>query len=83
MKDSLNHAEAYRYQLLSRLQQDCDYFLGYGNRCEKHLWSLNAKDQIADMKALHNSFPDNKKPEWLSMEQIEEYEKQMLDLPTE
>lgn len=70
-------ADSFKYQMLDRLRCDCNYFLGYGNRSENHLWSGNVADHIADMKALWNSFPESEKPEWLTMEQIEEYEKQM------
>lgn len=63
------------YMLLSRLKSDCEYYLGYGNRCEKHLWAGNVKDQITKMKELWNELPE--KPEWLSYDDIEEYEKQM------
>lgn len=65
------------YMMLSRLQQDCEYFLNWGNRNEKHLWALNVNDHIAEMKKLWNSLPEDAKPEWLTMEQINEYEKDM------
>lgn len=65
------------YMLLSRLKSDCEYFLNHGGRSEKHLWAGNVKDQIEKMKELWNSFPKDKKPEWLSMEDIEKYEKEM------
>lgn len=72
----------YNYMLLSRLKQDCDYFLGNGNRAEKHLWAGNVDGQIAKMKELYNKLPE--KPEWLSMEDIENYEKEMKqDVKTE
>ena len=29
---------AFNYMMLSRLQLDCKYYLGYGNRNKKHLW---------------------------------------------
>jgi hypothetical protein len=73
--DFLKHDESFRYRLLSRLQNDCEYFLGWGNRCAKHLWSGNVKDHIKDMKALYNSLKE--KPEWLSWEQILKFEKEM------
>ena len=63
------------YSLLSRLKTDCDYFLGYGNRCEKYLWAKDVKSQIAKMKEIWNNLKE--KPEWLTMEQILEYEKKM------
>jgi hypothetical protein len=63
------------YMMLSRLQQDCDYYLGYGNRNPKVLWAGNVDDHIEEMKKLWNRVPE--KPEWLSMQQIEEYEFEM------
>jgi predicted XRE-type DNA-binding protein len=63
--------------LLSRLESDCKYYLGNGNRYEKVLWAGSVDKQIAKMKELWNSFPDDMKPEWLSMEDIENYEKEM------
>ena len=65
------------YMLLSRLESDCKYYLGNGNRNEKVLWAGSVDKQIAKMKELWNSFPDDMKPEWLSMEDIENYEKEM------
>lgn len=65
----------FKYQLLDRLKSDCEYFLKAGNRNEKHLWTGNVDDQIAKMKELWNSLEE--KPEWLSMEDIENYEKEM------
>jgi hypothetical protein len=68
----------FNYQLLARLQSDCNYYLGYGNRCAKHLWAGNEQDQIDKMKELWNNFPDDQKPEWLTWEQILDYEKEMV-----
>lgn len=66
----------FNYMMLSRLQSDCDYYLGYGNRAS-HLWASDVDSHIKEMKRLWNNLPI--KPEWLSMEQIEEYEKKMKD----
>ena len=76
-EDILRKDDKFRYQLLSRLKSDCDYYLGNGNRNDKHLWAGNVKDQIQTMKDLYNSFSDDMKPEWISMEDIENYEKEM------
>ena len=75
----VNEDKEFKYQLLSRLQSDCDYFLGVGNRAEKHLWANNVEDQTALMKALYNSFSEEDKPEWITLDKIEEYEKEMKD----
>ncbi len=68
----------FRYQFLSRLQMDCNYFLGNGCRYEKNLWAQNVPDHIALMRAYWHSFKKSEKPEWLTLEQIDRYEKEML-----
>ena len=79
MNDFLKRDDEFRYQLLNRLQKDCEYYLSYGNRCQKYLWSGNKKDHIEDMKNLYNSFTFDKKPEWLTWHQILEFERKMLN----
>lgn len=76
-KDVLNHDEKFRYQLLSRMKSDCDYYLGNGERCAKHLWAGDEVKQIAYMKALWNSFGENDKPEWLTYDELLDYEKKI------
>lgn len=64
------------YMLLSRLQQDCEYYLHFGNRDAKHcLWAGNEQEQINKMRELYDSLPE--KPEWLTREQIDNYAAQM------
>lgn len=64
--------ERYMYMLLSRMQQDCEYYLGYGSRCEERLWAGSVNQQIEFMRILYDSVPG--KPEWLSLEDIKQYE---------
>ncbi len=68
-----------KYQFLSRMKSDCEFFLGDSPQSHQtfRLWAQDVDDQIEDMKALWNSFPDDSKPEWLTMEQIDSYAKQM------
>jgi len=73
-KPGTNNFE-FQYQLLSRLKTDCDYYLGCGRRNKKCLWALDEKEQIEKMKELWNEVTD--KPEWLTMDQILSYEKQI------
>jgi hypothetical protein len=73
----LQSEEKFRYQLLSRMQQDCDYYLGNGNKSAKHLWAGNVTEQIETMKAIWNSFSQDEKPEWLTLEEILQYKQQM------
>lgn len=80
-KDNVNYERnrnyEFDYMMLSRLVQDCKYFLGNGNRYVGNLWGDTVDDHITEMKRLYNKFPDDMKPEWLSMEDIENYEKEM------
>lgn len=65
--------EPFRYMLLDRLRADCKYYLGAGNRMEKYLWAGSVGDQILAMQTLWRSFDQDKKPEWLSWEDLCEY----------
>jgi hypothetical protein len=69
--------DRFRYMLLDRMRSDCDYYLGFGNRNLNHLSSNSVEIHIQRMKDLWNSFPDDKKPEWLTYEQILQYETEM------
>lgn len=69
----------YNYMLLDRLKQDCEYFLGNGNGNVDTLWAKDIDKQIAKMKELYNSFADNEKPEWITMNDINDYEKEMKE----
>lgn len=68
----------FRYMLLSHLQLDCEYYLNYGNRNPKSLWAGNEAEQIEFMTKLYDSFKEDEKPEWLTMEKIMEYSKEMM-----
>lgn len=72
---AVNEGPEFNYMLLSRLKSDCDYFLGYGRGSENQLWAGSIDGQITKMKELWNTV--DPKPEWLSMEEIDNYEKEM------
>jgi hypothetical protein len=67
--------QSFDYMMLDRLRSDNDYYLGYGNRSERNLWAGNVNDQIDEMKRIWNKL--KVKPEWLSLEDILEYERKM------
>lgn len=69
----------FNYMLLGRLISDCKYFLGNGNGYEKDLWAGSIEKQIAKMKELWHGFTE--KPIWTSLEEIEEFERLMLETP--
>lgn len=76
---TVSNEDKFNYMMLSRLQSDCEYYLGNGKRSDKYLWAGNEEAQIEEMKRLYNSFEDSKKPQWISMEDIEQYEEQMCN----
>ena len=63
------------YRLLGRLRAECEYFLGAGNRAEKHLWAGSVYAQIVKMRELYDALPQ--KPEWLTKEMIDDYAERM------
>lgn len=73
----LRRDEVFRYKLLGRLQSDCEYYLNYGNRNIGRLWAGSVNLQIKLMVELYNSFVE--KPEWLTMEEIIAYGKEMAE----
>ena len=79
MDDILKYGKRFCYMMLSRLQSDCAYFLGNGNCYEPHLWAGNVPDHIDLMRGIwENAFTDSEKPEWLTLEQIEQYRADMM-----
>lgn len=74
-----NPAIRWNTGLLSRLKMDCDYYLGAGERAEKHLWAGSVEAQITKMRELYALLPE--KPEWLSEQDIDRYESQMTGGP--
>lgn len=81
-----NEQEKFDYQLLSRLQADCKYVLDTevgenGVKLENaqfHLWAKNPEEQITKMRELYNAAPV--KPEWITEEEINGYEKRFQDI---
>lgn len=78
MKDWTKSDKKFRYMLLDRERQDCEYYIRIGATNPSILCCGDVKTQIEEMKALWNSFSDEDKPEWLSMDDILEFERKML-----
>lgn len=73
-----NSRDTFNYQLLSRLQQDCEYYLGFGARNKKYLWALDEAEQIKTMRDLYAVLPE--KPAWITLADIDKYEAAMVTL---
>lgn len=69
----------FQYMMLGMMKSRCDYYLGYGNRNPHHLSGEDVTSHISAMKRRWNALPHDCKPEWLTWEQILEYEAKMLN----
>lgn len=65
----------FQFTMLGRLLSDCKYYLGAGNKYAPNLWAWNERDQLDIMRELCAVL----KPDWLTLEQIDELEKQMIN----
>lgn len=70
--NNLNRGTKFRYMMLSRMQSDCESYVYSGIN---HLWACDETKQITLMLALWYSLPVS--PDWLTLERIHEYAKQM------
>lgn len=68
-------SQAFEYQMLARLRSDCEYSLNTG---ENKLWAGNAQEQIDKMRELYNGL--EVKPEWITLEDIDEYERRFNEV---
>ena len=74
------------YMTLSRYQADCKYVLNNAEETQdleglkKHLYGGSVDTCINAMREQYNKLPDDAKPEWLSAEDIDSYEKQLNEL---
>lgn len=71
------HDITFRYMMLDRMKQDCEYYLDHGNRNPNVLWGHTEHRHIDHMKTIWNTFSATEKPEWLPYEDIEVYAKEM------
>lgn len=78
-EDVLQYDLKFRYMLLARMQSDCEYYLNYGNRNTNRLWAGDERRQIEYMTLLYDSFKENEKPQWLTMDEILDYKKRMTE----
>ena len=77
MEDWSKYDAKFRYMMLSRMKQDCDYYFGNGGRNPKILWAGDEKSQIDNMIALWKSFDPEDRPEWMTWRDIIGYANKM------
>lgn len=65
----------FEYMLLGRLRDDCEFWLGYGDRLDKYLWAGSPQRQIEKMLEIYDGLED--KPEWISRADILDYAERM------
>lgn len=75
------YSPEFYYRLLDRMVADCKYYLGAGYGFEKHLWAGTVERQIQAMREIYDILPVE--PEWLTREDIDEYERKMLAVKAE
>lgn len=73
MEDWSKHDRRFRYMMLDRLRQDCEYSLNRCDGSENVLWAKDKQAQIENMKAIWKTFPEKDTPEWLTWDDILEY----------
>lgn len=75
----MKYDKNFRYMFLSRLIEDCKYYIGWGFRNPKILGGgrVSVKEHIRLMRALWITFID--KPVWCTKEYINELEEKMLN----
>jgi len=83
MEQILQSNDTFRYMMLGRFKADCDGYidpLDCRYQWTERLWARDEKNHIQNMKDLYNTFSEDKKPQWLTWDQILEYERQMLTI---
>lgn len=83
MEDWSKHEPRFRYMMLDRLRQDCEYSINRCNCSPNVLWAKDSKAQIENMKALWKTFPEGDTPEWLTWEDILEFEMKLIGVTLE
>lgn len=76
-KEERENPRKFDYMTLDRLRTDCEYFLGNGNGYLGNLYYKDVDKHIEEMKKIYESFSNEEKPEWISLEDIDNYKQKM------
>lgn len=74
----IQKAFQHEYMMLNRYQTDLDYYFGYGNRCENHLYFHSFVEHISETIKLWKKLPF--KPSWLRATQLIEYKTKGINI---
>lgn len=77
MEDWGKYDKKFRYMILDRLRQDCDYYLNRAGKSANVLWAGDEEKQIRNMKAIYDAFKPHEKPEWLTYDDLVNYAHKM------
>jgi hypothetical protein len=72
-KELREKAFRHDYMMLSAMQTNCKYYQSADHYNRAHVSTI--QETIEEMKKLWHKFPEDLKPEWISLEEIEGYEK--------
>lgn len=81
-EELLTYDDRFRYMMLDRLRSDCNYYLNYGNRSANALWAKDEQDHIDTMKKLWKSFAEEDQPQFISWQDILDFEEAMIPTKT-
>lgn len=72
-----NTSPEFRYMLLDRLRQECNYYFRNGFQNPDNLWGKDERTQIRVMKDIWERFSEEDKPVFISWDDILDYERRM------
>lgn len=70
-----------KYKFLGRMKSDCEYYLGEGMKQVSALWGKSVDNHLKYMKELFFSIPGEKRPEWLTYQDILDFSEKMDHRP--
>jgi len=78
MRDYAKYREDIKTTLLIHMQNTCESYINDENKEKIILWGNSEINHIEEMKLIYNSFPEDRKPNFITMEDILRYEKEMV-----
>lgn len=73
-----DNPQRHTYAMLAMMRSKVEYFLGWGKGHLRHLSGESVDQHIKEMKDYWNSLKE--KPDWLTMDQIDDYAERMREV---